>query len=115
MEPALPEGYTELMSNGVPGEYAYLWRISSNAEYYEVLLNYEKPMSDLEGYVSHYRSTDAGYGGGLQHDSLSGKTFFLLPVTPFSEWRALYLRSCAIMKIIFFSLHCNLFCWIVFI
>ena len=60
--PALPEGYTELMSNGVPGDYAYLWRTYSNAGHYEILLNYEKPMSDLEGYVSHYRSTDAGYG-----------------------------------------------------
>ena len=60
--PALPEGYTELMSNGVPGDYAYLWRTYSNAGHYEILLNYEKPISDLEGYVSHYRSTDAGYG-----------------------------------------------------
>ena len=60
--PALPEGYTELMSNGVPGDYAYLWRTYSNAGHYEILLNYEKPMSDLEGYVFHYRSTDAGYG-----------------------------------------------------
>ena len=60
--PALPEGYTELMSNGVPGDYAYLWRTYSNSGHYEIMLNYEKPMSDLEGYVSHYRSTDAGYG-----------------------------------------------------
>ena len=60
--PALPEGFAELMSNGVPGDYAYLWRTYANAGHYEIQLNYEKPMSDLEGYVSHYRNTSAGYG-----------------------------------------------------
>ena len=60
--PALPKGFSELMSNGVPGDYAYLWRTYANPEHYEIQLNYEKPMSDLEGYVSHYRSGSAGYG-----------------------------------------------------
>lgn len=61
-QPVLPEGYTELVTYGMSGDFAYLCRTFSNEKHYEIQLNYEKAVSDLEGYVSYYRSEDAGYG-----------------------------------------------------
>ena len=61
-EPALPDGYSELVTYGVPGNYAYVRRSYSNAAHYEIRLDYEKAVSDLEGYVAYYRDPDVGYG-----------------------------------------------------
>lgn len=57
-----PTGYSELVTYGVPGEYGYIYRVYTNSDNDEIVLNYERSVTSLDGYVDYYRSAEAGYG-----------------------------------------------------
>lgn len=57
-----PSGYSELVTYGVPGEYGYIYRVYTNSDNDGIVLNYERSVTSLDGYVDYYRSTEAGYG-----------------------------------------------------
>lgn len=59
---ALPSGYSELVIYGVAGEYGYIYRVYTNSYNDEIVLNYERSATSLNGYVNYYRSAEARYG-----------------------------------------------------
>lgn len=76
---AAPRGYSELVTYGVAGEYGYVSRIYADSEHNEIKLDYEKSVTDLAGYVDHYRSPDAGYGElSFTELSIDGNVAWLL-------------------------------------
>lgn len=58
---APPPGYSKLVTYGVPGEYGYIYRVYTNSDNDEIILNYEHTVTSLNGYVDYYRSAEAGY------------------------------------------------------
>lgn len=76
---AAPQGYYELVTYGVAGEYGYISRIYADSAHNEIKLEYEKSVTDLAGYVDYYRSPDAGYGElSFTELSIDGNAAWLL-------------------------------------